>query len=349
MNLTLKKLSQKKLFFLFGFLWLSLSHGAAQHNAILQIPNLVGYYEFNNSLDNLATGNESNTAGLSQSLSFDKGLLRVNGSYNTYESEFYYHSPSLTYQEDITLSWTFKPDALREDRENQTLLSIDSYSRILNFVINRDKGFFTVEIKNSEYYQEYEETKIEVNKWYNITAVIKPTEKTAQIYLNGYALPPITLADFINSTKAKETFNFSFCSYGNGCVFSGWVDKLVVIKRALNPQEIKNFYPLMIKDVPEMLPNPITKTISAKSGTFSYTIDQEWTMLPSCVEGDKVKNITVACPSGRKITFNISHKEKENQYVILRNSFSSIGGYVFNNFDACLNQVLELGKADCAK
>lgn len=351
MNLPLKK-SSYFLFLCFLPFLMTLDFSAyAQSSSTLNIPNLIGYYEFEKGFENSFSSKALKDVPISSSVSFDKGLLYVNGDYSNYKSDFAtsYDPTVTTFSDDFTLSWTFKPHELKDKFDIQSILCIDQYSRIMNFAINRKGGFFVIALKNGEYYQEYEEAKIELDKWYNITAVIKAKEKTAEVYLNGYQFPKISLADGLNEVNSKYIFNFSFCSYGNGNVFNGWVDKLIVIKRAITPQEFQTIYPLMIKDVPEMLPDAVEKTVSAQSGKFSYVIDENWTYLPSCVEGDKAKKVLVTCPNKRKVEFRISHKETENKYVILRNSHSSIGGYEFGDYDACLSKILELGNKDCDK
>jgi len=350
MNLPLKKSPYFFFLCILAFLLTLDFSASAQSSSILKIPDLMGYYEFEKGFENSLSNNAITSVLVSSSVSFDKGLLYVNGDYSNYKSDFVSSmDPVTVFNVDFTISCTFKPHKMKDGYDIQNILGIDQYGRIINFGINSAGGFFVTELKNGEYYQEYKEAKIDLDKWYNITAVIKVKEKTAEIYLNGHSFSKISLADGLDGENSKHIFNFSFCDYGNGSVFNGWVDKLIVIKRAITSEEFHTIYPLMIKDVPEILPNAVEKTVSAESGKFSYVVDENWTYLPGCVEGDKAKKVIVTCPNKRKVDFRISLKEKENKYVILRNGHSSIGGYQFGTYDACLNKILELGNEDCEK
>lgn len=330
-----------------GFAQLSSSPPAVENNQayLKNIEGIVALYNFTTSSNYNLAREQQNALRFSKSVYIHHNMLYANGEYDGYDTHFRLGEYNLSNETPFTVSWSFKPEAFKDFTET-TLLSFGSSSRWLTLNRNRSNGYLVVNIRNGEYYQEFKNTLIEVSGWYNITMVFIPNENKVQVYLNGFLLPDIKLGNF-KSDGSRESLNFSFCNFGNGSVFQGFIQKMAVFNRALSQSEIDGFYKNFIQDVPEPMVSPITDEEVNTYENFTYREASNWIYTPKCVEGDQLRNVTVICAGGRKINFGIGYKEAQKEYIILRNSFGSIGGFVFKNYEDCLKKVISLGLEDC--
>jgi len=308
--------------------------------SLKNLAGVVALYDFKQGLNN-AVQKDQSPAKLSKSTRLQNRMLYVNGKYDGYDTHFYLNEP-LSANKSFTFSYSFKPTEFDKEWYARTLISFDQSWRWLT--LKRYKaGHLALALNNGQFSYQFKNTKIEVNKWYNVTFTFEASRNHIEVYLNGKRLYEVDLGQL----KIKGGSELSFCDYGNGNVFKGYAQKMVFLNRFLSQSQFPSFYKAVIRDIPEPMPHAITGTSHYTKGQFSYDIEKEWSYLPSCVEGDKGKRVEVVCPNRRQQTFHINYKEKERQYVILRNGFSSIGGYKFSKFDACLDKLLDIAKTGC--
>lgn len=271
----------------------------------------------------------------------------MNGRYSGYETNFYfYHTqPPLRADEAFSFSFNFQPrDFGRSSRS--TLISFGRSGRWMVLSRDKEQGQLLVSFRNGQTFRSFASTEIKIDEWYNITLIFDPPQNQVQLYLNGHRLESLSPGRYLHGDKAP-VIDFSFCSYGNGNVFHGNVESVLLFRGALGHQEVLSLYPSLIQKVPGHMPSAVKATQHQSSGDFEYDVDKEWTYLPACVEGDKGKEVLVTCPDGKQVTFSINYKTAENSYVILRNSFSSIRGLQFKSFEAALQKTLAIAKEDC--
>ncbi|OJJ20097.1 hypothetical protein BKI52_16630 [marine bacterium AO1-C] len=327
-----------------GFLWLSVliafSTNASAQKSLKNFSGIVALYDFKQGLNNTIRKN-GHSAKLTKSTRLKNQMLYVNGKYDGYDTHFYLDE-ALSVNKSFTFSYSFKPDEFNPKSYARNLICFGYLNRWLN--LKRYKaGHLALALNNGRFSYQFKNTKIEANKWYNVTFTYEASRNHIEVYLNGKRLYEVDLGKF----KIKGGSDFSFCDYGGGNVFKGYAQKLVFLNRFMPRTEFPAFYKAVIRDIPEVMPHAVTGTSHHTKGQFSYDIEKEWSYLPSCVEGDKGKRVEVVCPNRRQQTFHINYKEKERQYVILRNGFSSIGGYKFRKFDACLDKLLDIAKTGC--
>lgn len=306
-----------------------------QSKGIEKTPGLIAHYDFR-SLPPIELG-----AGAR----LENGQLQLNGEYSDYKTEFYLSSHGMRANESFTVSYNFKPEAF-DTYKYGNLLSFGRSSRWLSASRHQETGALRIAFRNGEKYREYENTEIEVGQWYNLTIILNAEKQQIETYINGHSLAPINLGAYLREGN-NPYIDFSFCNFGNGSVFHGVIEDLAFFNTALSPAEFASFYPKMIASVPGNMPPALNKYQSEQFGEFRYELEEEWTYLPACVEGDKAKSLEVSCPDGKKVRFGLTHIENEDVYIIRRNSFSSVGGFRFKSFDACLKKALEIAKDDC--
>lgn len=312
--------------------------------SLLNHPKLIAYYDFKGSSIQNKKSAESEQPDLGNAR-LEKGSLILDGNYSGYKTNFYFYREQLKADQDFTLSLNIQPNSFG-DFSKSNIISFGRSARWMGIGRDKEDGQLVVSFRNGQQFRPFQNTRIEEGEWYNLSIVFAPTQNKVQLYLNGHALPSVDLGRYLQDSKAP-TVDFSFCSYGNGSVFNGKVESLALFEGALPERELMQLYPSLIAKVPGHMPTAVKASQHKVSGLFEYDVDEDWTYLPSCVEGDKGKEVLVSCPDGKKISFSVNYKKSSNSYIILRNSFSSIRNLSFSSFEAALQKTLAIAQEDC--
>jgi hypothetical protein len=224
-------------------------HGLRTQGNMLDLPNLVAYYEYDGEIKNLASPADPPLKAIS-TLSFRDGHLYSNGSYQNYYDQrppSYYHD--IGSADGFTISATIKAENFG-DNTFSTLLKIEGEQRY--FYLNRHKdNFFMFEfedIKNKqpEIKHNYTNTNFPTNTWCNITIIYSKKNNSLQTYINSEALPAVPLK---NANFDVKNINFDFTNARRGGVFHGHIDKLTFFNAPLQGSELQTLLKLMSKDV----------------------------------------------------------------------------------------------------
>lgn len=311
---------------------------------LLDHPQLLAYYDFEGSSIQNKKSAESELPELGNAR-LEKGNLVLNGEYSGYKTNFYFYKEQLKADQDFSFSLNFQPSSFGTASKSN-IISFGRSGRWMAIGRDKEDGSIVVSFRNGQQLRPFKNTRIEADEWYNLSIVFAPSKNQVQLFLNGHALPVVDLGRYLHGENAP-TVDFSFCFYGNGNVFNGKVASIALFQGALTEGELMRLYPSLIEGVPGHMPTAVKATQHKVSGNFEYDVDEDWTYLPSCVEGDKGKEVLVTCPDGKQVTFSINHKKSNNTYVILRNSFSSIRNLSFSSFEAALQKTLSIAKEDC--
>jgi hypothetical protein len=150
-----------------------------------------------------------------------------------------FHTPSLNYGK-FTAAILFKAESF-DARKTNILTAGEGYRW---FGLSRSRaGRLEITLNNAKWSREIETAPLDEGKWTSVVCGADFVARRVVVYFNGTKAQEIRLpARFaleVTSSQEKENEkNWSFTNYGNGTVFHGLVDRLLISNHMLSPGEL---------------------------------------------------------------------------------------------------------------